>query len=1146
MVTDPAGAAPRDSADTSFVAQTRGHQYNAPGGSVVVNNYGAGRGARVAVPWMLPELGGRRPIDRPDLTRRMLDFLSDGSGATIGVTTALHGAGGFGKTTLASYVCSRPELRRLFPGGLLWLTVGQEKSGPELASMINDLCVHLTGERPSFTDPMQVGYYLGSLLDEREPTLLVVDDVWTEDQLRPLLIGGERCTRLVTTRVPAVIGDDARFIRVDQMEQQESAALLDAGLHGVSHGQRRRLLELTGRWPLLLALVNGALRRTVRDGGDMRDAAQDMIDRLSQYGPASLDVRVVDRRDRAVDTTVQASMALLGDRDRERYQELAIFAEDVDIPFEMVARLWRATGGYADGDVIRVMDDLADLSLLAAYRRNPRSLRLHDVLRQYLRHLCGADLLARLNDTFLAANLSALGAAADPPSWWALPADQDYLWRNVPYHIAESGRTGQLENLLTDLRWVAEKSWRYDMAAVEADLSRADSPTIVNLKAALARESHVLRRITPKDSYPGVIMSRLEKTAAISAVVDRYRRNLDPPAERIENFWPLPDQSAALVRVFTENANPMHGCLFSPDAAQVITVGGGGSVTVWSRETGQRLFDLAGHTDTVTGCALSPDGLTLVTSSADGTVRVWDLLSRKPRTLLTGHDGAVNGCALTADGSTLLTFGDDGSARTWDTTTWEQRVVFGRHGCRVLAGALSPDGSWALTASSDGRVRKWCTGTGEQHDAVSAHIGRATACDIAPDGTWFATGGDDTVIRIWDAATMRYRHDLTGHRARVGAVAICGTGKLLASAGDDQTVRVHETSYWSTRTILRGHSWYVTACRFSADGQWLLSSGWDRSARLWRADQTVEDVVEPAARRRTTACAASARSGDPATPRLVTGGRDGEINVWQLSENTHAVLGRCGGTVRGVDVAADGTLAVSCSTDGAVRVWDVATGAEHLLEDPGGTQFERCRISPDKRLVAAASQDGTISVWSWPARRLEHILARHDGWAADCSFSPDGRLLASTGWDRTVRLWNLASGRQEVLLNGHDCAVYCCAFSAGGTELITGGDDGKVRVWSTTSGTRLAVLEAHEGAVRACAVSRDRNLILTGGDDGSVRLWHKQGYRNVASMRISSPVSDVCWADIAGERCLSVVGDAGVHLFRVREAPGPRVGVRRP
>jgi hypothetical protein len=500
VVTDPddspVDTALQDARDTSFVAQTRGHQYNAPGGSMVVNNYGTGRRARVAVPWMLPELGGRRPIDRPDLTKKMLDFLSDGSGTTVGVTTALHGAGGFGKTTLASYVCSRPELRRLFPGGLLWLTVGQEKYGPELASMINDLCVHLTGERPPFTDPMQVGYHLGSLLDERKPTLLVIDDVWNEDQLRPLLIGGKRCTRLVTTRVPAVIGDDAHFVRVDQMEQQESAALLVGGLHGISHGQRRKLLELTGRWPLLLALVNGALRRTARDSGDMRDAAQDMIDRLSQYGPASLDVRVVARRDRAVDTTVQASMALLGDRDQERYKELAIFAEDVDIPFEMAARLWRATGGYADSDVMRVMDDLADLSLLAAYKRNTRSLRLHDVLRQYLRHLCGEDLLAQLNDTFLNANLGALGGVSDSPPWWALPADQEYLWHNVPYHIAESGRTGQLENLLTDLRWVAEKSRRYDVAAVEADLSRANSPTIVNLKAALARESHVLRPIT--------------------------------------------------------------------------------------------------------------------------------------------------------------------------------------------------------------------------------------------------------------------------------------------------------------------------------------------------------------------------------------------------------------------------------------------------------------------------------------------------------------------------------------------------------------------------------------------------------------------------------------------------------------------------
>jgi multisubunit Na+/H+ antiporter MnhB subunit len=49
--------------------------------------------------------------------------------AGVGLTTGLAGAGGFGKTTLAAWVCHWPEIRRRYAGGLLWVTVGQEIHG---------------------------------------------------------------------------------------------------------------------------------------------------------------------------------------------------------------------------------------------------------------------------------------------------------------------------------------------------------------------------------------------------------------------------------------------------------------------------------------------------------------------------------------------------------------------------------------------------------------------------------------------------------------------------------------------------------------------------------------------------------------------------------------------------------------------------------------------------------------------------------------------------------------------------------------------------------------------------------------------------------------------------------------------------------
>jgi len=107
-----------------------------------------------------------------DLVRKLVEA---GEGRTVALTTALRGAGGFGKTTLATQVCH--QLKDQFPDGVLWCTVGQHVAGPDLAGRINDLAFQLSGERPMLVDPEQAGHHLGRLLGRRR-CLLVIDDVW--------------------------------------------------------------------------------------------------------------------------------------------------------------------------------------------------------------------------------------------------------------------------------------------------------------------------------------------------------------------------------------------------------------------------------------------------------------------------------------------------------------------------------------------------------------------------------------------------------------------------------------------------------------------------------------------------------------------------------------------------------------------------------------------------------------------------------------------------------------------------------------------------------------------------------------------------------------------------------------------------------
>ncbi len=112
---------------------------------------------------------------------------------------------------------------------------------------------------------------------------------------------------------------------------------------------------MTGRWPLLLRLVNKILADYARVAADVSAQGAVLLERLRTGGPAvvddllgddgrGLDVDQPQQRARAVRATIGASTSLLNASDAERFTELGVFAEDEIIPLSLVAQLWRVTG----------------------------------------------------------------------------------------------------------------------------------------------------------------------------------------------------------------------------------------------------------------------------------------------------------------------------------------------------------------------------------------------------------------------------------------------------------------------------------------------------------------------------------------------------------------------------------------------------------------------------------------------------------------------------------------------------------------------------------------------------------------------------------------------------------------------------------
>ena len=471
-------------------------------------------------------------VDRPAELGVVVKALVRGKASAVGITTGLYGAGGFGKTTLARMVCADRRVRRRFGGRVYLVTVGRDVRGAAaVAAKVNDVIRLITGEEAGFADPELAGRRLGSLLDAGPRRLLVLDDVWDAEQLAPLIEGGKRCARLVTTRVPELLAGRGTAVLVDQMSPEQARALLTSGLPPLEDGVVESLLAVTGRWPLLLRLAGQILADFAQAAGDAAAVSAQaaalawlaaggpaVVDELAGERVRGLDVGEPGQRARAVRATIEASRGLLDRLEAERFAELAVFAEDETVPFPLVSRLWQATAGVDDLRAAQVCKRLAQLALVSQAAEPGAGIAMHDVIRDFLRAELGRERLAGLSTLLLDTAGAGLPAAAPlvlgtgggvRVAWWELADDDRYLRDHLIEHLAGSQRPGDAEAVACDLRWAGARLERSGPAAPAADLAAAGTPRAARLRTLLVRTAHLLAPTAPAGAVLDILYSRV-------------------------------------------------------------------------------------------------------------------------------------------------------------------------------------------------------------------------------------------------------------------------------------------------------------------------------------------------------------------------------------------------------------------------------------------------------------------------------------------------------------------------------------------------------------------------------------------------------------------------------------------------------------
>ncbi|KAG7972207.1 hypothetical protein I3843_07G172000 [Carya illinoinensis] len=304
----------------------------------------------------------------------------------------------------------------------------------------------------------------------------------------------------------------------------------------------------------------------------------------------------------------------------------------------------------------------------------------------------------------------------------------------------------------------------------------------------------------------------------------------------------------------------------------------------------------------------------------------------------------------------------------------------------------------------------------------------------------FITGSYDHHINVWDTNSTQVvmNFKMPGKVYRTAMSSVATSHMLIAAGTEDVQVRLCDIASGAFAHTLSGHRDGVISVEWSTSSEWVLvTGGCDGAIRFWdirRAgcflvlDQSHSQLgrCPPIPERSATNKASTSKSLSRAQQRKLAGGNGTKqspttgmptkgsvrqrLHPGLLSSQDRATAHY--GAVTGLKLTEDGMYLLSAGSDSRLRLWDVESGCNTLVN------FETVRLQTSKPIQLATTQDSALVF-------------------VPCMTA--------------VKAFDVWSGKTSLTFRGHYEYVNCCWFSSQEQELYTGGNDRQILVWSPSS-----------------------------------------------------------------------------------------------
>jgi serine/threonine protein kinase/WD40 repeat protein/predicted nucleic acid-binding Zn-ribbon protein len=483
--------------------------------------------------------------------------------------------------------------------------------------------------------------------------------------------------------------------------------------------------------------------------------------------------------------------------------------------------------------------------------------------------------------------------------------------------------------------------------------------------------------------------------------------------------------------------------LFSPDE-RFLAVATGASVQIWSPTT-RTLLQTLNTDQVVTTMVFSADGQRIVVGTQRGGVQVWDAGTGVQLHALNGHRGEVLSLAYSPTEPKVISGGDDRVAILWnvDEGIELQRLI--DHTAPILKVAFNGNGSEAYSYALDDNQPK--IGVFKLGIAPAFRNPTAEYRAISPSGEIAVVGGKQfAFVSLYDADSGVKLRDFQRGNTSTDQI------KHIVFSNDGRSLLVHVEA----RDYV-ADSYFVIGRRVE---HWSIETG-ELLGTLdpKQVDPTSWDVYS--------------LGFSPDDGRALVGARFSltySITLWDL--NTYTALRQFKGhQASPVQVAfsSNSTFAVSSSTDGNVRVWDIGSGESDILQRipiANAQSLEGFGLSGDGTQAYILFNGQSGGVYNLVDGSEDRNRRFFTGAQTQAVFNPKFPQVVTITADAMI-LWDTSTGDRLHIFEEIDAnAVRGLAFKADGTQLYYS-VSGQIFAYDIQNDTTLSITRANAPFIAA-------------------------------------------------------------------------------